>query len=141
MNDLRAVLLTGTLLAAGSGFADESVSMEPGQWEMTTTMQMSMLPQPQVRTSTECITETEFNPDQINTDPDSPCENSDVRVDGQTITWKITCPSEMGSMQGEWSFTSEGDAIRGTGNMSAMMNSQEMKFDMTWEGRRVGACP
>jgi hypothetical protein len=46
----------------------------------------------------------------------------------------------MGSMQGQWEFISEGDSISGNGTMSANYNGQEMGFEMTWEGKRVGDC-
>ena len=46
------------LMATGAAWAADGVPMTPGKWEMNMTMEMSMLPQPQTHTSTECIEET-----------------------------------------------------------------------------------
>lgn len=136
---LRNLLPIVAMLAPVGAWA-QGVAMEPGKWEMTTTMTMSMMPAPQVRTVTECYTEDEFDPEKFNTNPDSTCATSDIEVDGQTITWNIVCPTEMGNMEGKWSFVSGGDTVSGTGDMSANMGDQVITFNMIWKGKRVGDC-
>jgi hypothetical protein len=127
-------LLPGSLLAKG-------VEVEPGLWEMTMTMQMPMMPTPQLRTSTECIEETELDPKTFQMEEDSPCKVGDVAVEGDTLSWAVDCPSEMGSMTGKWSVTSSGDSMRGEGSMSGDMGGgQKMVITMSWEGNRVGDC-
>lgn len=136
------IALTGlaTMLFAGTVFAD-GVSITPGQWEMTTTMEMSMLPQPQVHTSTECIEQSELSPDDFNMDEENPCDISDVAIDGNTASWSISCPVESGMvMEGQWEFTSKGDSITGSGSMSTDAGGMKMEFKMNWEGKRVGDC-
>ena len=134
----KAILLL-TLLPA-LGWAADSVKMEPGLWEMTISVEMSMFPQPQVRTVKECVEEEEFNPDHFNADENSPCDNSAIEVDGDTISWQISCPGPMGSMTGDWTFTTTGDTISGNGSMSASLGGQSMEFTMKWEGERTGDC-
>ena len=117
------------------------VSIEPGQWEMTTTMTMSMMPQPQVTTVKECMKESELDPEDFNMDEDNPCKISDLLIDGNTARWSISCPTEDGpAMEGSWEFTSKGDSITGSGSMTANFAGQAMSFDMSWEGKRVGDC-
>ena len=119
----------------------EGVSIEPGLWEMTTTMTMSMMPQPQTTTIEECIEETELDPEDFTMDEENPCDINDVEIDSDTASWSIVCPAGNGmEMAGSWEFTSHGDSLNGKGSMSADMAGQKMDFDMSWEGKRIGDC-
>ena len=77
---LFASLFSATAFAGG-------ITIEPGLWKMNMTMEMSMLPQPQVHSSQECIEESELQPDDFNMDENSPCKISDAVVDGNTANW------------------------------------------------------
>ena len=137
-----SVFMTGlaTIVLAGSAVA-EGVSINPGMWEMTSTMTMSMMPQPRSTTVKECIEDDELSPESFNMEEDNPCNITDVAIDDNTARWSINCPTEGGMvMEGQWEFTSHGDTINGKGTMSADMGGQVMGFDMTWEGKRVGNC-
>ena len=134
LSSLTAMFFTITSSAGG-------VSIEPGQWEMTTTMTMSMMPQPQVTTVKECMKESELNPEDFNMDEDNPCNISDLLINGNTARWSINCPTEGGPvMKGSWEFTSKGDTITGSGSMTTDFSGQAMSFDMSWEGKRMGDC-
>ena len=131
---LAAVFFTST------GHA-EGVAIQPGMWEMTSTMTMTMLNQPQTNTAKECIEEDELDPENFNMDQDNPCKIADVEIDGKTARWSISCPTEGGmTMDGKWEFTSYGDSISGSGSMSTEMSGQKFGFDMTWSGKRIGDC-
>jgi hypothetical protein len=135
------IALIGMLICCTSVSFAEGVAVEPGKWEMTMTMEMSMLPAPQTRTSTECIEQDELSPEDFNMDEDSPCNISDMVIDGNTVSWAINCPGPTGGeMTGSWSFTSHGDSITGEGSMTAEMAGQSMEFKMNWGGKRVGDC-
>ena len=120
----------------------DGVSVNPGQWEMTSTITMSMMPQPQTNTVTECIREPELDPEDFNMDENNPCDIADVSVNDDTASWSINCPSQGGrpAMNGKWEFTSSGDSISGSGSMSADFGGQKMNLGMTWTGKRVGDC-
>ena len=136
------IILTGlaTVFLAGTASA-EGVSIHPGMWEMTSTMTMSMMPQPQTNTVSECIEEDEISPESFNMDEANPCSITEVVINGSTARWSISCPMQGGQlMEGQWEFTSNGDSISGSGNMSTEFSGQTMAFDMTWKGHRVGDC-
>lgn len=119
----------------------DGISIEPGQWEMTSTMTMSMMPQPQITTVQECIEDDVLDPETFNMDEDNPCNIADVTTDGNTLRWSINCPTEGGPvMEGHWEITSNGDSLTGKGEMSTEMSGQKMGFDMIWEGKRIGKC-
>ena len=133
-------LLAVLVLVCSVNVFAEGVPMTPGKWEMTMTMEMSMLPAPQVKTHTECIEESELDPDTFKMDANSPCDLSDVEIDGNTMRWSISCPGPAGDMKGDWEFTSEGDSVTGTGAMRGDMGGIALEMNMTWEGTRLGDC-
>lgn len=134
MAGLAALLFAGSASAAG-------IAIDPGQWEMTTTMTMSMLPEPQIETALECIEEDILDPETYDMEEDNPCSIGDVVIDGNTAHWSINCPAENGQvMNGQWEVTSHGDTLTGKGAMSAEFSGQKMSFDMAWTGKRIGDC-
>jgi hypothetical protein len=134
LTGLATVLISATSSAAG-------VSIQPGMWEMTFAMTVPMMPQPQSKTVKECIEKDEISPESFNMEEDSPCQISDMSVEGETARWSINCPQEGGPvMEGQWEFTSNGDSISGSGTMSTEFSGQKMGFDMTWVGKRIGDC-
>ncbi len=139
---IRMILPGLMMIFFADGSYAKGVSIDPGLWEMSSTMTMTMMPQPQTTTETECVEETELSPESFNKDKDNPCDVSNVSVNGNSASWSISCPGQAGmAMQGQWAFTSKGDSISGTGSMKAVVAGQEMGFDMTWNGKRVGDCP
>ena len=134
LTGLASLMLTGTASAEG-------VSIDPGMWEMTSTMTMTMMPEPRSTTVKECIEDDEISPESFNMDEESPCTISEMSVEGNTARWSISCPTGGGPvMEGQWEFTSSGNTISGNGSMSTDFNGQTMGFNMTWEGKRVGDC-
>ena len=74
-------------------------------------------------------------------DEENPCDISDVKIESNTASWKISCPAEGGAMtEGTWQVTSHGDTLSGEGNMSTEVAGQKFGFDMAWEGKRIGDC-
>lgn len=43
----------------------EGIPVEPGLWEMTTTMNMPMMPQPRTTTTRECMTDSVIDMDDV----------------------------------------------------------------------------
>lgn len=138
---ITAIITSLMTLAFSSTVLAEGVSLDPGQWEMTTTMTMSMMAEPKTTTELECITESELDPADFNMGDDSPCDINDLVVDDNTASWAISC-SVMGGMEmeGQWEFTSNGDTIEGTGEMGGEMAGMRVDFKMEWSGKRVGDC-
>ena len=127
-----------SLIFAGTASA-EGVSIDPGMWEMTSTMTMTMMPEPRSNTVQECIENDELSPESFNMDKDNPCDITEVAIEGNTARWSINCSTDGGpAMEGQWEFTSNGDSISGKGEMSAEFSGQKMGFNMTWKGKRIG---
>jgi hypothetical protein len=137
---MKKYIWIAVLLLPGIVFAADGVQMTPGKWEMTMTMEMSMMNNPQTKTEEVCIEDEEFTPEDFNMEQDTPCDLSDIEVDGDTMRWSVNCPAPNGSMTGSWEFTSQGDTVEGSGEMSAQMGGMSMDMDMSWTGAHVGDC-
>ena len=122
-------------------FAADSISMEPGMWEMTSTTTTSMSPQPQTTTENECIDQSEFSADDLVPDDQDQCTITESNVNGNTLSFSMQCAMQGGgSSTGAGQFTSKGDS--GSGSMQMTMEFQGQTFNMqtSWEGKRIGSC-
>ena len=121
----------------------EGVAVEPGLWEMTTTMTMPMLPQPQTITSTDCIEDAMLDVEEMSGDDTDPnCTFEVSQPDERTVKWTADCPLEDGgASRAEWQVTSGGDSVNGSGTVVIKVMDQEMTMDAAFSGRRVGDCP
>ena len=139
-------ILAGSL--AGSATA-QSLSAEPGKWENKTTLtgtiespQMSMKLPGRTVSNTQCITEEDasFSPDDIAQDG---CTVSNVKQDGRTMSYDMSCSEGGGSMTGSMEATVSEDGKSVTGTMT-MQGSQPGagKIDMAgdFSGKWTGAC-
>lgn len=136
-------LIPTVLLAVAFDLYADSIPVEPGLWEMTSTMTMPMLGQPQVNTMTECLAKEQISVDDVGTqDMDPNCTFDTLQVDAATMTWTFECPVEGGgTSRGEWRATSHGDRVEGAGKIVMEMQGQTMEMNMNWQGKRVGDCP
>ena len=109
-----------------------------GKWQTTIEMEMEGMPMkmPPV-TSTHCITKEQAD-DAENAIPksqkDSGCTFSDVKVDGGTVSWKMTCEKQ--GMTGAGTVTYAGETY--TGKMD--MKVQDREMHMKYSGKRLGDC-
>ena len=130
---LFAALGAATLSAAAQ-------TMEPGEWQFTSTMSSPMLPAPQTSTFTQCVKQedaddpTRFNP----RDQTADCKVTPGRRTPDSYAWTVSCPQQ--GMRGE------GVARFGRGQVESEMHvvasaqgqSIEMRTKVT--GRRLGPC-
>lgn len=93
---------------ADSALADNTIAIEPGMWEFSSTMKSSMFPQVRTQTETQCIKLSEIGPDDlIPEEGGGDCTMTDTQVSGNSISWKMQCSG--GAMHGHGQFKSNGD--------------------------------
>jgi hypothetical protein len=137
----RRIALLAVLVIVSSPVLAEGIPVEPGQWEITTTMTMPMLPAPQTMTVEECFKDEIMDMDDMATDDLDPnCVFDLGQVDDTSMQWTIDCPVEGGTMHAEWVATSGGDTVEGEGKMTMSVAGQTMDMQMNWTGKRVGEC-
>jgi hypothetical protein len=109
-----------------------------GKWQTTMEMSMEGMPMkmPPV-TTTHCITKEQAESADSavpKAQKESGCSITDVKVDGSTVTWKMTCEKQQ--MSGTGSVTYSADSY--TGKMD--MKAGEREMHMKYSGKYLGAC-
>lgn len=129
---LAVCLLPSALFAASPA--------KPGKWEMTMRTEMSGMPMKMpAHTFTYCLTKEDVEhaeklaPEQQQKNND--CKRTDLKVDGKTVSWKITC--EKSGMKGDGHVTYSGDTY--TGSMHMTMPSGN-EVNSKYSGKYLGAC-
>ena len=138
---IRASIILGILFLTAPVIRADGIPVEPGLWEMSSTMNMPMLPQPRVTTTTECMKESEISMDDMGgEDMDPNCQFEMAQVDENTMKWSFDCPVDGGTSHGEWEATSSGDSVTGNGVITMSFQGQTMEMTMSWQGKRIGDC-
>jgi hypothetical protein len=137
----RIAMAAATACLLVTAHADDGIEITPGKWRITATSQMPMMPQPQSKTTEECVKESKISPTTLFKE-NNECQLADVKVDGNDMTWQMTCnnPEGEGSLSADGNLTVDGDSLQGRINMAIKVADQSMEYDITWEGERIGDC-
>jgi len=132
---LSLVLVFAFTLSFGTAMAGPN--MNPGKWEITTETEMVGMPMsvPPV-THVQCITEEDLVPQ--SKEASNECQVTDVKEDGDTVSWKIKCSGQGGQMDGTGTITYSGDTMEGV--MDMVIKSAGMTVKNKISGRRIGPC-
>jgi Protein of unknown function (DUF3617) len=112
---------------------------KPGRWQTTVQMEMTGMPvKIPAHTAATCITKEQAeNAENLipkSGDKRGGCVYTDVKVDGNTFTWKMTC--EKSGMTGNGKMTYSGDSFTG----SMQMKMQDHDMSATYTGKFMGEC-
>lgn len=112
-------------------------NLNPGKWEITTETEMVGMPMkvPPV-THTQCLTVKDIVPQSEGESKE--CQVSDIKVSGDTVSWKIVCSGQGGEMEGTGRITYSGDRMEGTMDMAIKGAGMQVKNKIS--GRRTGDC-
>ena len=110
-------LVATLMLAVGTASAADS-PQKPGKWQMKMEMEIPGMPvkMPPI-TMNVCLTEEDLKDPQksVPNDPKSDCKVGDYKVDGNTVSWTMSCPKQNMTGDGEITFTD--DSYSGRMNM------------------------
>ncbi|MCK9229155.1 MAG: DUF3617 domain-containing protein [Syntrophales bacterium] len=129
------LVCSAIVIALWFGYAWAEPQMNPGNWEITTNIEMAGLPT-QSMTQTICITEDDLVP--VSPDESSECKITDIKTSGDTVSWKMTCSADGGGMDGRGQATYRDDSMHGS--MTMVMKPDGTEIRNTFSGRRVGGC-
>jgi len=109
---------------------------KPGKWQTTVKVEMPGMPmQMPAITHEVCITPQEAEkPEPPRSPRQQDCTISDYKIEGNTVSWKMSCPKS--NMTGDGKMTYTGDTFDGL--MHAKMGDQEVTTHYT--GKRLGDC-
>jgi len=137
----RSALVAAVVLAAAS-LPAAGQTMQPGEWQFTTTMTSPMMPQPQVGSATKCVSKAEAD-DPANFmggDNAAGCAITRGASKPGSYSWTMACEKQGVSGTGRATFdlTSIESEIR----MTVTMKEGGQKVEMTnrTQGRYLGPC-
>ncbi|MGI9589750.1 MAG: DUF3617 domain-containing protein [Myxococcota bacterium] len=141
---LAGPLALGLLLPAAPGLAADSLPVKPGLWRTKSTQTMEVpgmgtMP-PRIHEGEECLREGDFDPAKM-MDPSSGCRVENVKVEGNVMSYEVTCPTPEGSVTGKARYESNGDQGKGHVDMAFDMGDAKGRMTMDMSSQRIGDCP
>jgi hypothetical protein len=110
-------------------------NMKEGQWEITTTMEMTGMPmQFPAQTHTQCLTGTDLVPQKI--EEGQNCKMIKQDVTGDTVTWVMECETSDGTALFNGHVTYQGETFEGV----ITMKQGDTEITMTQSGKWIGQC-
>lgn len=115
-------------------------SMEPGEWQFTSTLSSSVMPKPQTAVSTQCISKEDAqDPARFSgADQAKDCKVTPGARSPESYSWTVSCPEQGLTGNGKLRFA------RGTvdGEVRMVMDMQGQKMEMLSQtsGRLLGPC-
>ena len=120
--------------------ANADIDIQEGQWEISSKIEMSGMPV-QVNIGeqkiTQCIDKQKIVP-KSDKKINKYCTVSDQQIDGNVVSWKMTCTNNMHS---EGSVTYHGDTFEGkVTSVTEVPNMGKMTAIIHMKGKRIGEC-
>ena len=137
----KRLLVLALLAGLSSGAAAQERGMEPGEWELTTTISSPMMPQPQTATVKHCIKAEDLaEPSRWmgGAPPGSDCKLTPLERDGKSASWEMACPSSGFKGRGRARFTA--GMMDSEMNISGMQDGKKFEMQTKTRGRRLGPC-
>jgi hypothetical protein len=137
MKNLPAYLCTGALCLP---LAAAAQSMQPGEWEISSTVSSPMLPQPQSGKVTRCVTrEDAADPARLTAGPNT--QGCTVTPGARTATsfnWAIACPAQGVTGTGTVRYTDK--SMDAEIRMAVDMEGKKTDMISKVSGRYLGPC-
>jgi hypothetical protein len=132
------ILAMGLMVGIAAWSAEPDIKY--GEWEISTTMEGGMMPQPMTFTTRQCLTKENYLP-QSSPEEKQPCTVKQMSVKGNTVAWAMECPDESGGkVSGQGEITYRGTSYEGTMRMMMQMEGRPVTMTHRMRGRRIGEC-
>lgn len=120
----------------------EAAGMQPGLWEITTTMEMTGMPMKMpAQTVRHCYTQKELDQgkNSVPLSDDKNCQVKDYKSKGNSASWTVVCTGK-DAMTGTGTMTFTPTSY--TGKMRAKVKDGGETMDMTYSyaAKRIGNC-
>jgi len=117
----------------------DTLPIKPGMWEVTTTT-TNPLTGPRTYTKNECMTEFEYDPQEMMKGMPADACTVNSGVNGNTLNFDMDCDMAGGTFSGDGRFTVDGDTVDGQMQMQGSFSGQTMEMSMVSQGTRIGDC-
>jgi hypothetical protein len=134
-----AISLAASVMAGGSAHGEERPCLQPGEYEVTVRLQLRHVGMAAPKVARICVTETGTRGLIVlsENNPLARCPASDIRQDGDTLTFEIVCP---GGNQAVGSARYTLAPQHFTGVIAMKMGGKNMTMTEYQEGHRIGDC-
>ena len=134
-----AALMAPTLMAGAGAHGEDRPVQQPGEYEVTVRLELRHVAMAVPKVATICVSETGTRGLVVlsENNPLARCPASDIRQDGDTLTFEIICP---GGNQAVGSARYTIAPQRFTGVIAMKMGGKNMTMTEYQVGRRIGSC-
>ncbi len=119
-----------------------ALDLNPGNYEITAQVEMpGMSGMPGAmpsQTMTQCLTEQ--NPVPAASADAQSCTVTDMKTEGNTLTYTMTCEQQGMTMKSSGKMTYKGDTFEGTNQTRMGPSAGNMTITTTITGKRIGKC-
>lgn len=116
-----------------------ALDLQPGKYEITAKAEMSgMQGGMPAQTTTQCLTEEDPVP-AASADAQG-CKVSDMKTEGNTVTYTMTCEQQGMTIKSNGKITFKGDTFEGTGQTRMGPEAGNMTITTKISGKRIGEC-
>jgi hypothetical protein len=136
---VSAFIISGLLLSACSNNS-ESLSIDPGEWEITTSSAISILPHAVSDTITKCLASNELKPDLL-IEESMGCSYTQLQTKGSELSWELSCTKSSGTLAGTGSLKTSGKkAFSGGIQLTAPSEINTLTIGKNWDAKYIGPC-
>ena len=119
----------------------DTLPIDPGLWEFTSISTNPFTGQQESETDTECMVEDEYDPEkEMEIEDDMDCEVGESNLDGNTLTFSMSCNTQGGQMTMNAVYQSDGDSVQGTTVVEMSFGGQTMTSESSFTANRIGDC-
>ena len=143
---LLATVATGAVAAQTATPAPAAAApIKLGMWETTTVIENASANSRRSIVARSCVTAADAgNPQRMippQREPGMQCENQDVKRDGATLAWNISCKSAEGTQKGSGKMSLSADSYVGRAEVEQQKKgAKPLKLGQTYSGKWVQAC-
>ena len=133
---LFSALVIGCFLSMISA-TSEAFSITPGKWQFDYRSRSSFSQQPQEKTETPCVKETDWDPVKSISGSGN-CQVSDIKHDSTSFKGEVSCSRGKGvpPMTGSMEYTSTGSTMTGR----TVFKGEGYSMEMHTTGKHLGEC-
>lgn len=137
---LFALACSCLFLSACTNKNAETLTISPGEWEIVTTSNISILPHAISDTVTKCLSSKDLSPSTL-MEEGSGCSFTDFESTGSTIAWKMSCTKTNGTLHGEGKLeTTTREAFSGGIQLMVPAEENALVIGKNWEAKYLGPC-
>jgi hypothetical protein len=135
MNRMPGIIFIFVYCMLWPAMAFAAPDIQDGLWEITATVEMPGMPEGMMQPTkhTACLTRNNAVPD-LPAMPD--CKVTDMKDQGNTVLWAVTCPNAVS----KGSVTYSGTTFNGVTETTVVQGGENMQVNSKIDGRRIGPC-